>query len=270
MGISKESSCPTCGEAHESNRAMKIHHKMAHGESVAKVVKECPLCQDEFETWEDESNSRVYCSQSCQNSAHSERISGESHPRYTLENRECDNCSESIKVADWELKRYDNHYCSEQCRLVDFKEVARSNTDERSPRYAGGPEIYECEVCGEKIESYRKRRFCGNECYGIWWSNNKTGKDHPHWKGGCNNIPYGENWDIQRMKAKDRDGFRCVDCGMADSESIEKYGFGLSVHHKLKRRFAYYHPFLTIEQDANTVENLVTLCKSCHSTKEEQ
>jgi len=74
------------------------------------------------------------------------------------------------------------------------------------------------------------------------------------WRNAPND--YGSNWAVQRDLARARDGFRCRICG------IEEQGRVHDVHHKTPLRL-----FTSIEQ-ANSLENLVSLCPGCHSKAE--
>lgn len=70
------------------------------------------------------------------------------------------------------------------------------------------------------------------------------------WNSDPNN--YGPNWVVQRIRARERDNFTCQVCGVAEM------GRSHHVHHKTPfRQFASYLA-------ANQLENLVTLCPSCH------
>jgi len=74
---------------------------------------------------------------------------------------------------------------------------------------------------------------------------------------------YGPNWQTQRAKALERDGRRCQICG-AGGDSIT-----LHVHHKRPfREFSYVRDVNENYLDANKLENLVTLCPSCHRQAE--
>lgn len=69
---------------------------------------------------------------------------------------------------------------------------------------------------------------------------------------------YGANWDKQRLSALKRDNFRCQTCGISNKDIT------LHVHH--------IQPFRTFEGDyrsANQLDNLATLCPSCHRRAEE-
>jgi DEAD/DEAH box helicase domain-containing protein len=70
------------------------------------------------------------------------------------------------------------------------------------------------------------------------------------WSNAPNN--YGPGWNTIRQRVRERDGYRCQSCGVLES------GREHDVHHKI--------PFRTFPspQEANQLNNLVTLCQSCH------
>lgn len=76
---------------------------------------------------------------------------------------------------------------------------------------------------------------------------------HPEWNPTeARYVPYGPNWPAQSRRCLERDGSTCQHCG-----SIEH----LHAAHIIARgRFA-----LDQYEEANTLENLITLCKSCHT-----
>jgi DEAD/DEAH box helicase domain-containing protein len=67
---------------------------------------------------------------------------------------------------------------------------------------------------------------------------------------------YGHNWDKQRNLTRERDQFRCRICGLPES------GKPHHVHHKVPFRM------FTDPNKANELDNLVTLCSSCHRLAE--
>ncbi|MCL4561328.1 MAG: DEAD/DEAH box helicase [Chloroflexi bacterium] len=74
------------------------------------------------------------------------------------------------------------------------------------------------------------------------------------WKNDAND--YGPNWGEQRDRARLRDGFRCQVCHAPEN------GRAHHVHHKIPfRNFTSY-------QHANQLDNLVTLCPTCHRVAE--
>jgi DEAD/DEAH box helicase domain-containing protein len=67
---------------------------------------------------------------------------------------------------------------------------------------------------------------------------------------------YGPNWRIVRRQVRARDGFRCQVCGKPEKDRQH------DVHHKIPFRvFPTY-------KSANKLENLTTLCQSCHHRAE--
>ncbi len=52
-------------------------------------------------------------------------------------------------------------------------------------------------------------------------------------------------------------------CGISQKQAIKKYGSGLQVHHKI--------PYIFFNNDyikANELDNLISLCRSCHQKEE--
>ena len=68
----------------------------------------------------------------------------------------------------------------------------------------------------------------------------------------------GGEWGVKRRKVLKRDDNACRYCGISDSELGEGGGNGLHVHHIAPRK-QFDDP-----QKANKLENLITLCPSCH------
>lgn len=75
---------------------------------------------------------------------------------------------------------------------------------------------------------------------------------------------YGPNWDAQRNAARARDGFQCRQCGTPEREGRQH-----DVHHVVPFRSFGYVPGLNENyQPANALDNLITLCRTCHSRTE--
>jgi 5-methylcytosine-specific restriction endonuclease McrA len=84
------------------------------------------------------------------------------------------------------------------------------------------------------------------------------GPENPRWKGGYDPY-YGPNWSEQRKNVLKRDNHSCRRCGKNQKE----LGREPDVHH--------IEPLRKFKEDdeikwsvANSKDNLVSLCKSCH------
>ena len=67
---------------------------------------------------------------------------------------------------------------------------------------------------------------------------------------------YGDDWEAIRLIIYMRDNYKCQECGI----TMNEYKRPLDIHHKI--------PFL-ISHD-NSLNNLITLCRSCHMKIEKQ
>jgi 5-methylcytosine-specific restriction endonuclease McrA len=87
-----------------------------------------------------------------------------------------------------------------------------------------------------------------------------SGKEHFNWCGGIS-INYGPSWNRQRNKAMKRDGHCCRLCERPVQETL------IDVHHITPVRF------WRVEQEhekMNQLNNLISLCRSCHRKYEGQ
>lgn len=111
-----------------------------------------------------------------------------------------------------------------------------------------------CDCCRATVFNWLKRH--GIEMRSI------DGQNNPNWNGG--RFPYGPGWNgTKRRKVRQRDGFECVRCGMSQSEHKTEYGQKLHVHHLKKARD------IDDPEERNAVDNLITLCRGCHSEYEQ-
>ena len=80
------------------------------------------------------------------------------------------------------------------------------------------------------------------------------GENSPFWEEGYDRY-YGANWQEKRKEARERDGYKCQDCGVSEQE-LE---IPLHVHH--------INPIKNFDdvEDANRLSNLVSLCQPCHN-----
>lgn len=172
---------------------------------------------------------------------------------------ECPNCSKSYGHSS-NLARHMKDCCPE--KMCECPTCGNLFKNQRGMRHHHGRTHgeslvefeTECDNCGEKttydIHNTGEHKFCDEECKNEW-QKTLTGKDHPSWEGGHITY-YGSNWREMRDKTLERDNHQCQDCG--------DDGW-LDVHH-----ITPIDEFDTLE-DANTLLNLITLCRDCHRNK---
>jgi DEAD/DEAH box helicase domain-containing protein len=89
---------------------------------------------------------------------------------------------------------------------------------------------------------------------GYWLAINQETVDSLRHQGFWSSDPnqYGPNWKQQRDRVRERDAFKCQVCGREEGDRQHH------VHHKTP--FRQFESYLS----ANQLENLVTLCPTCH------
>jgi len=209
---------------------------------------------------------RHYCSQECHYAHKSERFSGDGNPQSTLQEVECASCGDAILKPRWDRKRYDKHFCDNDC-YADWCSKVRHG--KRHPVWTQYPTL-ECEVCGQSFKVRPAKsieaRFCSWECANKWKSQAYAGEGNHNYTGGRAQY-MGANWNTQRAKAIVRDQGRCVLCGVGTHEHLRKCGRELNVHHITPRSEFREGDELDWES-SNVIENLVSLCDECHTKAE--
>lgn len=184
---------------------------------------------------------------------------GKTHGENLRAEVECAWCGDSKRIPFYKEERHDRFFCDKSCR-GSWDSANRSGPDSELWRAIET----ECAWCDDTIhvpraEFYRSpRHFCDRECQSEWLSEEWAGEDHPQWSGGVRAY-YGPSWPKQRAKARSRDYYKCRICGETDDEHIARYGRALHVHHI--RRFGSFDD----HEEANRLDNLLTLCQDCHS-----
>ena len=75
---------------------------------------------------------------------------------------------------------------------------------------------------------------------------------------------YGPNWQEQRKRVRARDGYKCAVCSTPEAETRQH-----DVHHTVPfRTFGYLPGYNENYRDANRLDNLQLLCRSCHQRVE--
>ena len=149
-------------------------------------------------------------------------------------NRECLNCGVTYRVKG--MAQGPRRFCSNKCYLAH--------------RWVGHRETITCCVCGITVDAAKseQRKCCSWRCRNLLKSESQRGARSHFWRGGAT-TPYCDGWQQQRREALERDNNKCRSCNSTDH---------LNVHHIDPHRYSGSH-------DLN---NLVTLCRSCHSREE--
>lgn len=151
-------------------------------------------------------------------------------------NLTCQHCGKTFQpkdVSPSHLRRNPPRFCSRDC--------AGHHRQDRV--------TLTCRQCGKQFVrkaymkdwSQERGPFCGFACYGAWQRLHTQGEANPNFAPDAHTRSCW-NWEQAKRAALERDGHRCVRCGKATR---------LHVHHLQS-------------PDDHGLDNLVTLCGSCH------
>lgn len=123
---------------------------------------------------------------------------------------------------------------------------------ERMRERARDKHIRVCQICGVDLRGTGKIKWCvactklGRRVTRKYWD-----------KVGRFTFSRGSDWNIQKYRAIARDGHKCRCCGRTEAQikTDKAANNHLVVHH--------IHEYAGRPED-NRLENLVTLCNSCH------
>jgi len=165
----------------------------------------------------------------------------------------CEQCGAKFEVKPSYAKRA--RFCSVACY---GKWQSANNVAEAGRNWQGGPATVKCAQCGRSFQlapsCITGINCCSRKCKGQWQSEHIVGDRHPNWAGGIGQVHYGITWDAQQAAALERDNHTCRICGLTS----EEVGREIDVHHII--------PFREWDdsKEANALDNLVCLCRSCH------
>ena len=174
-----------------------------------------------------------FCSGQCEKKYRTGKPDPKAYRRQVVK---CDNCGKEFVKRISHIKRNKSYYCSRKC----FEEAVSQG------------ETLTCRNCNKTfyrvmsqiVKSVTPFSFCCRECYVEWY----RGERHALWKGGINPYPSEFN-DSLKLAVRERDKYTCQECGYTEDD----LGYVLRTHH------------LDYCKDHNNMDNLISLCKSCHS-----
>jgi 5-methylcytosine-specific restriction endonuclease McrA len=197
------------------------------------VTRYCRTCGTSYRGHK----SKVYCSPACRPKRIPWNKGATGLPANRLRNgaeKECAVCGGTFYVPRGRLQA---RYCSPECYWQG--RWGESRREER-----------ECVTCAATFECFRSDSdvVCSRRCDNLRKSRIQSGENSILWRGG-KVAPYVGEWQQRRREALDRDGHRCTVCGSDDRPQV---------HHIVPWRYSRSH----------ALENLTTLCRSCHSREE--
>ncbi len=186
----------------------------------------------------------------------------------------CPVCSEIFTRSPSQIKSKHNYiFCSKECqykgrtlgltkRIVEKPYQYTPETKQKQIDTAHKPKgrrvFYwkTCTNCGKSYDDQHGWRtnktdtyFCSLDCCNSY----RVGDKNPAWRGGYKTY-YGKDWRPLQRATRKRDQYTCQRCGQHQKD----IGQQLDVHHIIP-----ISSFI-IPNDANTLENVISLCHSCH------
>lgn len=176
---------------------------------------------------------------------------------------ECAECGKEVRKHEYRLERSENLFCSESCR----GDYASKNPFHEGD---GKKQVVKCDYCDSSFEDWncrierQEKHFCDKNCFYDYCSETdwNEGENHPMYNGGVVDE-FGKNWHKKRKQRLKLDDYECVICKISNKKHYKEKGYGLDVHHIKPRR-----AFEDIEK-SNKIENLISLCRSCHKKVEQ-
>lgn len=249
--------CEYCGKGFEVTPARAKKQRFCSVECnnksrsyLKQVTKTCPQCEKDFVTYTGGNSEQVYCSQKCFSEFKS--VIGITGKVIVY----CANCNSPVQKYPSRLN-YKRHFCNMDCKreFMTGRKSGYRNSIMKS-----------CLICHRLFalpKSRKYRKYCpdcdGRKYEDAYKDIRRHGEEHPFFVSSKQKKK-GRNWEEQAAKARKRDGKKCVICGEKGNERR------LPVHHINPR-----HEFKTLEEletIGNRLDNLITLCQSCHMKAE--
>lgn len=256
--------CQKCGEEIPRN-GMSVNNKKyqskkfcsakCHHEFMKKEFEyKCAECGEKVIRKKDNIATNVFCDNVCKGKYAGKHYSTSTKGKKVRDrvNKVCGNCNEPYEVIKSRSDK--SRYCSLKCKVEANVKTSPSTQTNRVEIKCDN-----CEIKFEKVLSDIKQlNFCSIECMHEFYGKTSmfAGENSGTWKGGDEDYR-GANWYKQRELTRERDKYTCQKCGIKESECKQE----LSVHHVTPYRY-----FNNNYTEANKLDNLMSLCNSCHSS----
>jgi len=160
----------------------------------------------------------------------------------------CIRCNPNSPYKPSKLRKHEDYICNEYINGRTIQSIA----DELKVTLGGIQKVLKRKDISTRPKGFQKgmKKFAN----GKNWGYQRKGIRSPNYIDGRSKFlgpaRYGDDWDAIRTVVYLRDKFTCQDCGVN--------GIRLDIHHKIPYLFS----------GDNSIENLTTLCRSCHMKAE--
>jgi hypothetical protein len=153
----------------------------------------------------------------------------------------CEYCGEIFT-----LRRANSQFCSVSCR----------GKSRRLPEKI-------CPQCSAEYKPFSSiTKYCSRLCFDKSHRDRMLGKGNPSWLDGRSyekRCHRGDNWESQRIAAYARDAYTCQKCG------VKCIGRRDMTDENAAKLIQCHHIVYWSDRQDNSLENLTTLCVSCHA-----
>lgn len=235
-------------EAHNTKHIIE-KEKKRHKSMQIREKRYCDSCGKEF--YVQPHLKKKNCSSECAHASTAKKLS-------TKIKVKCDYCDKEIERTPSRILNNKHNFCNGVCH---GKWKSENLIGTNNPQYKRIKR--NCSNCGKAIDIIPSRDeheniYCDRTCMAEHYSKTEmfSGENSPTWKGGkTTRNEYGANWLSRRREVRAREKYTCDRCGKTEDENKEE----LSIHHI--RNFKSFDHY----QKANSLENLVGLCRECHT-----
>ena len=208
------------------------------------IIKSCMTCNKKFHPRYSEIKSSKFCSYKC----YRKFRYGKSHLKITI----CPVCKKEFKDFSANKRKFCSYKCCWKWRSQFIKGIKHPNWKQITKT---------CDWCDIEFKRSpsnfhlnNKHFFCSHPCSAKWWAEFGLHREnHPRWNGG--RYPeilqaYSDGWKNIRIKILKKIKNICQNCF--------KFSKRIEIHHIKPLRNC------SSIKEANSIENLVALCPTCH------